>query len=109
MKIIINTHKTGGRAINRPEEAFETRIYAVSDVIGDITAVETIDCHKVDYVPERAICDAIEKFAEMIDREIASGENPGDIIITRITTALVRDNKRKMTVWQEADKRGLYV
>lgn len=101
MKIIINTHKTGGRAINRPKEVFETRIYAFSDVIGDITAVETIDCHEVGFIPERAICDAIEKFSEMVKSEIDNGENPGNITITRITTAYVCDNKRKMTIWQE--------
>lgn len=103
MKIIINTHKVGNRAFNRPENAFETRIYATSDVIGEITAIETVDANKYGRDPEYAIHDAIEKFATKIKKEIACGENPGTITITRITTALVRDNKRKMLIWYKDD------
>lgn len=97
MRIIANTHRKGSRPIQeRKIHTFEVRLYATSDIIGDVTVIETIPSFNVNSDPYRALCLTLERFADAVVELTNEGENCGDIKITRATVChLLNDNSKR--------------
>ncbi len=99
MKIIANTHKTGNRSNNdRTSATFEIRLYATSDILGDLTVVNDIPMYMVEGDAFHALCNTIEEFSATIAKLTKEGENCGDIRITRGTVCVIeyKSSKRRL-------------
>lgn len=109
MRIIANIHKTGARSTEeRPSDTFEIRLYAKSNVLGDLTVIDTIPIFTARNDPYYALCRTLEEFSSTVANLIKEGENCGEIRIEKATVCVIRNNssKRRLCYFskEEADE-----
>lgn len=90
MKIISNTHKTGAKPnTDRILDTFEIRLFATSDVLGDLTVIGSIPMINVEGDAFCALNRTIEEFVNAIVQLTKEGENCGEIRIERGTVCAI--------------------
>lgn len=105
MRIIANTHKTGARlAEERASDTFEIRLYAKSDVLGDLTVTSSIPMNNVEGDAFCALNRTIEEFVKTIVQLTKEGENCGEIRIERGTVCAISRgaSKRRLCYYSTA-------
>lgn len=96
MRIIVNTHKTGARPTEaRTSNTFEIRLYAKSDVLGDLTVIDTIPMFTARNDPYYVLCCTLEEFANTIANLTKEGENCGEISIEKATVSTIGNDSSK--------------
>lgn len=105
MKIIANTHKTGARLTEeRTSDTFEIRLYAKSDVLGDLTVTGSIPMNNVEGDAFCALNRTIEEFVKTIVQLTKEGENCGEIRIERGTVcAISRGTSKRRLCYYSTD------
>ncbi len=106
MRIIANTHKTGARLTEeRTSDTFEIRLYAKSDVLGDLTVIDTIPMFTARNDPYYALCRTLEEFSNTIANLTKEGENCGEIRIEKATVSTIGNgsSKRRLRYYSEEE------
>ncbi len=106
MRIIANTHKTGARLTEeRTSDTFEIRLYAKSDVLGDLTVIDTIPMFTARNDPYYALCRTLEEFSNTIANLHTEGENCGEIRIEKATVSTIGNgsSKRRLRYYSEEE------
>lgn len=106
MRIIANTHKTGARLTEeRTSDTFEIRLYAKSNVLGDLTVIDTIPVFTAKNDPYYALCHTLEEFSSTVANLTKEGENCGEICIEKATVCTIRSDssKRRLCYYSEEE------
>ena len=96
MRIIANTHKSGARLTKeRTSDTFEIRLYAKSNVLGDLTVIDTIPLFTARNDPYYALCRTLEEFSTTVANLTKEGENCGEIRIEKATVSVITSDSSK--------------